>query len=332
MDAKNDEAREQLIETLRSKGPILVTGSGVSTYCGYRRWGAVIDRFAEFVEACSPGCDAKKIVKDNSTDLMIAATALTELAGDRVREFMAAEFGPNGVRLPDLVIKLCAMPFAHYLTFNYDTSLERILQTLHQPYEVTTTADFSPLIEFLRSRNPQRRVVYLHGRYTDPPQTLAWAQAGYRRRYAEDGPFRRFLWWSFMTQSLFFAGVGFREFELNFQWWNFAGDMPKNVFPHFAIVGLWPNENAASIRNVWNKRYCVEPLFYPIDDSKGYEDHSEFEKLIFSIWNQLQLPQPAMVDTRPVNALIVAADPGSLKVLDQLSRKFREKNKPRSSM
>lgn len=300
---KNAATRRKLLDALRSGNPIAVTGSGVSSHCGYGRWDEVIDRLADFAEICSPGRGARQIRQDNSANLVHAASALSTLVGNRLGEFMANEFGPKAGTLPELVVKLCSMGFAHFLTLNYDPSLELIHAALGRAYEVTTTADFANLISFMRSQTDRsvKHIVYLHGRYTDPPEMLAFTNDGYLSRYRSgDGIFRRFLWSTFVTNTLVFIGIGFNELQLNFAWWEMLGSLRNQDPPHFAIVGLPSGAEDEPIRNQYQKTYGVDPIFYEIKGSGRAQDHSEFSTLLLLIWNELGMVSPSIVGASPV--------------------------------
>jgi hypothetical protein len=70
---------------------------------------------------------ARVLVINANPDPLHCARELGRLLGDaRFQRFIQAEFQPRTTNPHDVLYRIANLPFAHFLTFNFDTSNERV--------------------------------------------------------------------------------------------------------------------------------------------------------------------------------------------------------------
>lgn len=327
---KNARALERLIASLRGgKPPLALTGAGVSVWAGYGIWRAVIENLANAVWDLDPGIDTAKIIQDNPNPLH-CAKRLGAYLGPRFRDFIHAEFGPNGKVPSDILFTLCSLPFRHFLTLNIDCSLEQIHPKLNRQCVSVTTSNLLALTAFMRDHDSNgitRHVLHCHGSYTDPLEHIALTNDGYARLYQDGSLFLRFLWWLATSQSLVFLGFGFTDSDFLNAIRRAAFDLPQGPV-HFAVYGIASDTNDEAIRNTWNDSYRIDPIFYELNDGAEHR-HARFGDLIRGIATQLQVPEipkPTVVKNEPVPLTSDAAE--NLQWANELASEFVDKIDP----
>jgi hypothetical protein len=308
--ARNRRALEQLLALLRTGQPYAMTGAGVSVWAGYRTWTQFIDRLAAAVtERRGAEVDAQLIVR-NHQDLLFCAQVLgRELSPEEFAEFIRQEFGPNGTRPHDLLYRLAQMPFKHVLTLNFERSIEEAHVTVELrcgTVSCCVRAEISRFLASMDSPELPRQIVHLHGIYTDPTQTIALTENGYRHLYHDNHLFRHFLWLLAATKRIVFFGFGFGDTDFLNAMRDAARDVHENGNRHFAVVPIGRAEDDAPIRQRLNERYLVEPIFYELMEG-GDDPHAGFPALINGIAHELALPVlPAVEIAGPAVAPAIA--------------------------
>ena len=327
---KNARALERLVASLHGGRSLALTGAGVSTWAGYGTWGAVINDLASAVQYLDSGVDTAGIIQNNPNPLH-CAKRLGEYLGPRFRDFIHAEFGPNGKAPNGILFTLCSLPFRHFLTLNIDCSLEQIHRTLRRPCVSVTTSNPLALTAFMRAHDSDgvaRHVLHFHGSYTDSMEHIALTNDGYARLYQDGSLFLRFLWWLVTSQSLVFLGFGFTDSDFLNAIRRAAFDLPQEPV-HFAIQGIANTVNDEAIRNSWNDSYRIEPIFYELHD--GAENrHARFGELIRGIAAQLAIPEVPKVDLaaeEPIPLISTVAE--DLQRADELASELIQKIDPR---
>lgn len=128
------------LEKLAGRGNSLaLVGAGVSIWAGYGSWAQVIQHLAAAVHAVRPELDTQQII-DNNPNPLHCAKHLGAYLGPRFAEFIRAEFGPNGKKPDPLLFQLCSLPFKHFLTLDFDYSLEQIHGALNRAYHTVSVA------------------------------------------------------------------------------------------------------------------------------------------------------------------------------------------------
>jgi hypothetical protein len=331
-EERNTQARARLIEAVRRGTAFALTGAGASVWAGYGTWTAVIDHLAAAAQQYAPGLDAQAVIQNNLNPLH-RAQHLGVYLGPRFREFIRAEFGPNGVAPHDVLYRLCSLPFRHFLTFNFDPSLEAIHATMPRRCASTTTGNLHHLIDFMRTRNVDgvdRQVLHLHGSYDDSPDSIALTNDGYARLYAEGSLFRRLIFWLVISQCLVFIGFGFTDSDFTNTFRVAAFELREYEPVHFAIRGIWPNENDEAIRNDMRDTYKIEPVFYLIAGTQEDQDHTGFVELIGGIGAELGLPAQVrpLIELAQVEHGASVAEPEDIRRAEQIGNELIERLAP----
>jgi hypothetical protein len=327
---RNEGARIRLLTALRRGHSLALVGAGVSVWAGYGSWGQVIGHLADAVHAALPEVDTQRIIQNNQNPLH-CAKHLGGYLGPRFGEFIQAEFGPNGQKPNDLLFRLCSLPFRHFLTLNFDYSLEQIHTALGCAYQSVSTRNLPDLLRFMRAHDGMdaaRCVLHLHGTFADPPEYIALTNDGYARLYPDGTLFRKFIWWLTTSKCLIFLGFGFTDSDFLNAIRQAAWDLRDEENPiHFAIRGIRPDENDEAIRNELKDSYKIEPIFYELS-AHPQNRHAGFAALIEGIAVDLELPvlAPAVIP-REV-APVAAAEPDDLRRAEQLARELVEKLDP----
>jgi hypothetical protein len=322
------------VDTLRTRRAFAVTASGVSKYAGYGTWWEVLHRFAEEARKVSRGAIPEPaVLLQNNPDPLHCAKQLAIHLGPHFRGVIRTEFGPNGVTPHDVLYRIANLPFDHVLTLNFDTSLERVHEELGKAATSISVTNRAELLEFLRSiaaDGYDRKVVHLHGLFSDDPDEIALTNQGYRRLYHENTFLNKVLWMFAVSRPLIFLGYGFNDDVFNGALRAAAWDAEDNDEPrHFCIMGIWPEDNDVGIRNNHNDSYRVQPIFYDLRGTPENPEHQGFVELVTGISEEMRVtgkplpvvaPQPApqlppaAQDLRRAqemgDALLERADPG----------------------
>ena len=328
---RNDRARNRLLEALRRGNSLALVGAGISMWAGYGSWGQVIQHLAAAVQAARPELDTQQIINNNPNPLH-CAKHLGGYLGPRFAEFIQTEFGPNGKKPDQLLFRLCSLPFNHFLTLNFDYSMEQIHATLSRAYHTVTTRNLRDLITFMRSHDgvdPARCVLHLHGTFADPPEYIALTNDGYARLYPDGTLFRKFVWWLTTSKCLVFLGFGFTDSDFLNAMRQAAWDLKDEADPlHFAIRGIRPDENDDAIRNDLNDSYKIDPVFYELVEDPPNR-HAGFATLIERVAAELELPlvvpPTVAVDNIPPAA---APEPDDLRRAERLAENLVQKLDP----
>ena len=328
---RNEGARNRLLTALRRGNSLALVGAGVSVWAGYGSWGQVIEHLAAAVLAIRPEVDTHAIIQNNRNPLH-CAQHLGQYLGPAFADFIRTEFGPNGKRPDAVLLRLCSLPFQHFLSLNFDYSLEQIHGILGRACQTVSTRNLSDLVKFMRCHDgvaAHRHVLHLHGTFTDPPTDIALTDDGYRRLYPDGTLFRKFLWWLTTSKSLIFLGFGFTDSDFLNAIRQAAWDLKEQDEPvHFAIRGIARDDNDEAIRNDFIDTYKIEPVFYELAEG-AQNRHAGFAALIERIAADLELPLLAPPVVIPTDAAPVAApEPDDLRRAERLAEELVEKLDP----
>lgn len=273
-NGRNAEARRHLVERIRGRRSLAVTGAGVAAWAGYGTWWEVLHHLADAVEQHSRGAipDAEVIIRNNPDPLHCARQLGIHL-GPRLQAFITNEFGPKASQPNDVLFQIVNLPFLHFLTFNFDPSHERVHESLGTPCRTLSTSRESDLLDLLRNMETEgygRRVLHLHGFYNDPIDLIALTNPGYTRLYRNTF-FRNVLWTLLISRQMVFLGFGFNDRDFTNALREVARDLTEDhdLF-HSAIIPIWPEEDDLPRRNTFNDDYKIDPVFYEI---RGDHDH-----------------------------------------------------------
>jgi hypothetical protein len=331
---RNRHAMEQLLALLRTGQPYAMTGSGVSVWAGYRTWRQVIDRLATAVRQRRGAEVNTEMIIRNHEDLLFCAQVLgRELTPEDFREFVRQEFGPNGRPLHDVLYRLAQMPFRHVLTLNFEESLEKAHAAVELRCGTVSCCNRTETSRFLASidwPDYPRQVVHLHGVYTDPTETIALTENGYRHLYRDNRLFQQFLWLLAATKRIVFLGFGFEDTDFLNAMRDAARDVHENGNRHFAVIGIGQEEDDGPFRQRLNERFLVEPIFYELTE-EGVDRYAGFPELINGIAHELALPVLPSAEIAAPPAAEPAAEPGDLQRAAELAEELLGRIDPRGS-
>lgn len=313
---RNQRARQKLVAALRTNRAYALTGAGVSWWAGYKLWPGVLNSLAADVDERYPGEHNTDVILQNNGDPLLCAQKLGKILGDRFRDFIRREFGPRDKPPHDVLLRLIALPFRHFLTLNFDDSIENAHRIVGKNCPSVTCSEVREMSAFLLERETKpRQMVHLHGLYSDPIERIALAERGYDWLYSQT-IFKKFFWSIFSSHTLVFMGLGFQDMDLNIAMRDAGRDLETTDLTHFALVGIEPDQNDQEVRNNFKGRFLIEPVFYPVVNN----DHSEFVNLINGLLSDLNIAQPVTDDAGAAAQPIAPAPQPINADLEQLRR------------
>jgi tetratricopeptide (TPR) repeat protein len=265
------EGYRRMVEAIAS-GAIAFVGAGTSIPLGYPPWASLLVTIGEEAERCFPGHQEVLAARENP-DVLVRAQAYSEAFGsDRLGQLIATIYGPKPVQFNELHKDLIAIPFLHFLTTNYEDSLEAaqsaVFGSSFHRFDFDEASKRSEFLEVLRHRAKSRYFVHLHGSIHRPQQVIL-TLSDYRSRYANSNDFKVALQIILSHHPVVFLGFGLKDHyvmhDLDMLTGHVGGIEPR----HFAITTLAPGETEAGMRQMFEKRYGITPLFYdPHDNHK----------------------------------------------------------------
>ena len=90
----------------------------------------------------------------------------------------------------------------------------------------------SRFVASIDSPDCPRQIVHLHGVYTDPIETIALTEDGFRRLYRDNHLFQHFLWLLTATKRIVFLGFGFEDTDFLSAMRDAARDMNRDQREH----------------------------------------------------------------------------------------------------
>ncbi|MHC1788674.1 SIR2 family protein [Solidesulfovibrio sp.] len=284
----NEPVLEKLKDTLNNtRKPIAFVGAGASAGL-YPLWGRFIEDLADHAVAAGkaePG-DAARWKKDTvSSPQRRVDTIVRKLEEGGYRAFLKTVFGPrrgsDGNCFTPLHAALMRLPFAGYVTSNYDPALDFARAKLrdvlssgtptwqdeHEVYDWRTGDVFKP---------DACPILWLHG-FWQRPEGIVLNTGEYAQAYKQ-GIYRDTLKDIWVREHLAFVGFGFNDPQFTFMVGEFLRDLPSVPPRHIAILGwdMPADGSPPDAAEIKEKRagleadYHVRALFYPVQGG----DHS----------------------------------------------------------
>ncbi len=308
MDNKNEEIKENLKEVIKIKESLAFIGAGCSKHCGYPSWSELLQLMRNEVIKLYPNRESEVDVLMQERDRLWIAQELRKSIGEE-------NFGPFIRRLFEPQIKsqnsdfyrnLVNINFRHFLTTNYDTSIEQYIRFLPTSFDPFCWHEEKKVQNFVRnltrnssSDDNRRFVFYLHGKYDSPSGNIILSESDYAKRYKEGNLASRALWMTAAIRHVIFIGFGFEDFDLLNTFREVRWELGNEKEPrHFAIIGLRPNESRVHRTNYLKEKYGILPVFYEVEVkqsglcdsckrpfSTGEENHNNLKDLISEIAN-----------------------------------------------
>jgi hypothetical protein len=268
--ALNNRARLKLLSLLREERAIALTGAGLSVWAGYPSWPALLERLVIYITEHGDGTVAEKEraeeIKNSHVNPVVAAGKLGGMLSHYdFANFINEELGPKSTRSHEMVSAVAGLPFRHFLTLNLDPTLhDALLLRNDQPFGTFTWYQTASVVKFLKSltaatKQYERQLVHVHGRYSDPLDCIALTGEGYEAVYGKT-LFESFLLTLAITQRIVFLGFGFKDKTFMEPFRKVAQQIESHDLCHFAIVAQEEGADDSRTRNQYRDDWCVEPV------------------------------------------------------------------------
>lgn len=309
IDSKeNRSAFAKLISELRTGQTLAFTGAGVSVAAGYPTWAQLIAKLAQ--KTREKVGDKVRWAEDDipievveGLDFLVAAEIFAGALGSDYHAILRHEFGPKNDSFPD-VQTLVGLPFRHFLTSNYDPTLESALSEPGQTCPYLSLHDNKAAAKFLcdLTSRQQRHVVHVHGRY-DVPEGIVLTEKQYGSQYTDSAVVKGF--WTIVTirESCVFFGFSFSDLDL-LSGFRTAKREFNLQSRHFGVLPLAEGASEMAQRAQLGVTYGIQPVFFsPVD-----EKYSGYGQLLQMIKDQMQtnltarLAPPDSVAPEPLTA------------------------------
>jgi hypothetical protein len=327
----NSAAKARLIEALRERRLIGITGAGLSAWAGYPLWRSALQRLAELVTTVTADPQQGADILALNIDLLFCAQRLGHVLGDaEFSGFIAREFGPNGRVPPNVLLHFALLPLRHILTLNFDLSCEEAHTAANVPFRSLSSSSNESLARFFREMDYgacPKTIFHLHGQFNDQLAKIALTEQGYQRLYSDAALFLHHFKTLVISKSLLFTGFGFTDNDVTQIFYRSARLVKaqldnKAVLYHFAIIGLGANDDQANddraMRLYLSDRYLTDAVFYSVrgDDNP----HAEFPELMRELAEACNQTIPA--ELSPVETLADAVPIEDIQRMEYLSDGF----------
>jgi hypothetical protein len=308
-----------MLEVIDTKQTMAFVGAGVTLSLGYPLWTKLIQDLADAtVQYCGP-----EISDDRGNpitvaqvmqikNLLIRAEIFKANLKDHYFQLMRHTFEPRGSNSDTRA--LVGVPFQHFLTSNYDPSLEIAHTDVGLRYDSITLLDGSAgsFLQGMANYGYARHIVHVHGRYSEP-ENIVLTKMEYDSFYARVPLARRFWEIVPVVRRCVFWGFSFSDPELtekfNLRELNLAHRETQAV-GHFAVLAMNDVDMETALRAAYSAEYGVESVFYDPVDAK-YTGHSN---VIQSIANEfrtrIEQPMPSVNAALPVEIIEVQEQQG----------------------
>jgi hypothetical protein len=292
------DAFQDLAELIRSpRPPVALVGAGASVESGYPPWPALLERLRD-AAAGRADFNWRKSLEDMNDAPWTAEVFARALPKGGLRRLIRNEFSSRGM-LAEPHRMLAKMPFRHFLTTNYDPSIEEALGAANREFDAVSWTDSKPLSDFLIDlTNPlaRCRVVYLHGRFNSPEQDIVLTESAYVGRYIASDDARRKLMAIFITHPVVFIGFSMNDPDLANLMREVTARLRTEKPCHYALMGYLGAGDREATRSRMEGKFGVRPVFFsrtPVE-----EGGSEFSNLLILLH--------ALAGTRPSKAVLKA--------------------------
>lgn len=297
VDPNLERLRAQLDSpAVPGRTPLALVGAGVSVPMGYPTWKGLIEKLHERLISPSPALqtttkDARQsgkswysALKTFDKDPLWQAEAYEQaLPKGGLAAFIKENFAQKP--LGEAHTLLGRLKFRHYLTTNFDPSIEESLKlagrfggdfTWRQKSEVTK------LLLSLHTGDGDPRVAHLHGKYDDG-DSLVLTEKQYVDRYVLDEDARRKLLAIFLTYPVVFVGFSLDDPDLSQIMREVAARLGEldGAVHHYGIFGFRTLPEKEAIQRRMRDKFGMSVIFYeilttrdPRNRRRKIEDHS----------------------------------------------------------
>jgi SIR2-like domain len=301
--------RDQLLELLRIRRPLLLVGSGSSRRVGYPVWPELLDLLQTEL---TPGFVAEG---DGAAEIAesIRSTSRERTGSDHAYlALLQQTFGPRKPQHDDFHRSLIQLGCRGLLTANYDFVLESAVMAERAGTDAGFLCNHVPLaadhmfqvLLFLRAiaDGPSTSsILHIHGCY-DAPATIVLSESDYRKAYGSrdsthlelDSGHRKVLWSLFVNHPIFFIGFSMDDPVL-LHLLDIARDDLESG-PYLGHYALLPQRATDDIELATERlrRSGVSALYYSVSEApSGGEDHSGLTVFMDDLLRELGVDAPA---------------------------------------
>lgn len=306
---------DDLMKAIADDRAVAFLGSGLSLAAGLPDWPGLLKALADQAHAAGQVTDLERtqlIEWAGQPDFLMLADALVNKLGrGNFVRFMKDKFGR--VTTPTEVHReLTRVPFAAYITTNYDTLLEDAWSEVNRTrLEVFTHEDQSELRDPFRNRRPFLVKVHadIHG-----PDSLVLGLQDFRKVIHENRAYSRFMEDVLSRFSLVFLGYSLSDPDVL----NILDEL-VSVFDgvpgqHFALVDEARMTNLRA--GVFLRNYGIQVVTY----KKSAPDHPEVLEFVKALSAKAPAERVKQLGTLPV---IVSNDVATAPLFQALNPLFR---------
>lgn len=173
---------------------------------------------------------------------------------------------------------LMRLPFAAYVTINYDIGLTEARRKITRFVSYHDMNGYGPKATnrwcggvAAAFSSGEKEILHLHGRFNEP-NDIVLTLAQYQRAY--ETSHKRILESLWKRQGLVLVGYGFADPWINFIASNALIGLARDR-PHFALIGV--PEDTWEERAFYERTYGLRPIFYPV---RPDHDHSALHETL----------------------------------------------------
>lgn len=206
-------------------------------------------------------------------DLWRAEYLRRGLPPDVYRAFLRRMF-PACERPSAAHVALARLPFRHYLTTNYDDSIECALQAEQPAHDRTVRWDdpgsVSRFLRHFSDGDWARSVVHLHGVNSDP-DSFVLSTSDYNRVYIESDRMARTLFGVFSLNRIVFVGFSLKDPELGWLLRHVNAMIRTGDPSHYALLPAPSNPKLLDVhRKRMQAQFGVTPIFYVVSPAGSH--------------------------------------------------------------
>jgi len=290
----DDVAFNALVDLMkRNPRPLALLGAGTSVDSGYPDW----NRLLALLEKKAQGKISPKYQSflRNLNDPAWQAEEYRRLIGENsFKALIASEFAPKE-KVGAILQAIVRLKFRHILTTNYDSCIEAAYEASSSDLQVTDWTEDANMRRFfldLSRTEITPHLVYLHGRYYEPANVVL-TESSYANRYVRSDDANRKLFAILITQPVVFIGFSVNDPDLNHLMREVNARLGAGTPQHFALMGFEVDEQQQLIKNRFESKYGIQPVFYRVTrDENGSESHSHLLECLEKLHDQVYGPPP----------------------------------------
>ncbi|HEY0022198.1 MAG TPA: SIR2 family protein [Longimicrobium sp.] len=274
-----DEFFDAFVQAMgRPRRPLALLGAGTSVDAGYPDWNGLLAALKEKAKGMIP--HKHEIFVENLKDPAWEAEEYRRIIGeDAFCDVIGSMFSPRG-QVGNVLRVISQMGFRHILTTNYDSCIEQAFNNRLRVVEWTHEADLREFFVDLSADPEIPYLLYLHGRYDDPAKVIL-TESSYAARYVRSDEARSKLLALFLTQPVVFIGFSVTDPDINHLMREVNAKLGTGKPQHFALIGYDRPDEKEFIRNRFQGKFGIAPVFYHI--TKGPGSHRGLVDLLSAV-------------------------------------------------